>query len=105
MRQGTDAYSFNVVYTSASGDRFVEAVTLNVTDSNEEVYSVNSPAVPSAVKAGDTFSVVVNDGTNATTVTATVAADSSTYTVQDLASALNTSNNLLCRACRCNICG
>ncbi len=33
---GTDAYSFNVVYTSASGDRFVEAVTLNVTDSNEE---------------------------------------------------------------------
>ena len=47
------------------------------------------------MKAGDTFSVVVNDGTNATTVTATVAADSSTYTVQDLASALNTSNNLL----------
>ena len=41
---GTDAYSFNVVYTSASGDRFVEAVTLNVTDSNEEVYSVNSPS-------------------------------------------------------------
>ena len=38
---GTDAYSFNVVYTSAAGDRFVEAVTLNVTDSNEEVYSVN----------------------------------------------------------------
>ena len=39
---GTDAYSFNVVYIRCD-DRFVEAVTLNVTDSNEEVYSVNAP--------------------------------------------------------------
>ena len=81
---GTDAYSFNVVYTSAAGDRFVEAVTLNVSDSAEEVYSVNAPSIPASVKAGDTFSIVVNDGTAATTITATVGSDSSTYTVQQM---------------------
>ena len=72
---GTDAYAINVVYTSAAGDRFVEAVTVSVTDSNEEVYSVNAPSIPSAVKTGDTFSITVNDGTAGTTITATVASD------------------------------
>ena len=92
---GTDAYSLNVVYTSSSGDRFVEAVTLNVGNSNEEVYSVNSPAVPSTVKQGDTFSIAVNDGTTETTITATVASDSSTYAAADVAAALNQANAIL----------
>ena len=92
---GTDAYSFNVVYTSAAGDRFVEAVTLNVTDSNEEVYSVNAPSIPSAVKTGDTFSIAVNDGTGSTTITATVAADSAAYGATDVAAALNQANQVL----------
>jgi len=92
---GTDAYSFNVVYTSAAGDRFIEAVTLNVTDSNEEVYSVNAPSIPSSVKTGDTFSIVVNDGTNATTITATVGSDSSSYGASDVAAALNQANQIL----------
>ena len=92
---GTDAYSFNVVYTSAAGDRFVEAVTLNVTDSNEEVYSVNAPSIPSAVKTGDTFSISVNDGTGSTTITATVAGDSAAYGATDVAAALNQANQVL----------
>ena len=92
---GTDAYSFNVVYTSAAGDRFVEAVTLNVTDSNEEVYSVSAPSIPSSVKTGDTFAITVNDGTGATTITATVGADSSTYGATDVAAALNQANQVL----------
>jgi len=92
---GTDAYSFNVVYTSAAGDRFVEAVTLNVTNTNEEVYSVNAPSIPTAVKTGDTFSIVVNDGSNATTITATVGADSSAYGASDVAAALNQANQIL----------
>jgi len=92
---GTDAYSLNVVYTSSAGDRFVEAVTLNVTDSNEEVYSVNAPSIPSAVKTGDTFSITVNDGTGDTTITATVGSDSSTYAASDVAAALNAANSVL----------
>ena len=91
---GTDAYSFNVVYTSATDDRFVEAVTLNVTDSNEEVYSVSAPSIPSSVKTGDTFAITVNDGT-VTTITATVSADSSTYGATDVAAALNQANQVL----------
>ena len=93
--QGTNSYSFNVVYTSSSGDEFVEAVSLAVTNSSEEVYSVNSPNVPSSVKQGDTFSIVVNDGDNSTTITATVGADNSSYSAGDVATALNAANAIL----------
>ena len=93
----TNAYSFNVVYTNVRGDEFVEAVTMNVTDSNEEVYSVNSPSVPSSVKAGDTFSIDVynKEGTAVTTVTATVGQDNSNFSAGDVAAALNSANNIL----------
>ena len=92
---GTNAYSFNVVYTNSSGDTFTESVTMNVTNSSEEVYTVNSPAIPSSVKQGDVFSIVVNDGTNATTISATVGADSASYSAGDVAAALNASNSIL----------
>jgi flagellin len=93
--QGNNAYSFNVVYTNSTGDEFTESVTMNVTNSSEEVYTVNSPNVPSSVKQGDTFSIQVNDGTNATTITATVGADSSSYSAGDVATALNAANAIL----------
>ena len=70
-------------------------MTLNVTDSNEEVYSVSAPSIPSSVKTGDTFAITVNDGTVPTTITATVGADSSTYGATDVAAALNQANQVL----------
>ena len=92
---GNNAYAMNVVYTNASGDTFTESVTMNVTNSSEEVYTVNSPAIPSSVKQGDVFSIVVNDGTNATTISATVGADSSSYSAGAVATALNAANAVL----------
>ena len=91
---GNNSYSLNVVYTNSTGDNFTESVTMNVTNSNEEVYSVNSPSIPSSVKQGDTFSISVNDGNNTTTVTATVAADSASYSAGDVAAALNAANTI-----------
>ena len=90
--QGNNNYSFNVVYTNSSGDEFTESISMNVTNASEEVYTVNSPSIPSSVKQGDTFSIVVNDGDNATTITATVGADSVSYSAGDVATALNAAN-------------
>lgn len=93
--QGNNSYSFNVVYTNSTGDAFTESVTMAVTNASEEVYTVNTPNVPSTVKQGDTFSIEVNDGTNATTITATVGADSTSYSAGDVATALNAANAIL----------
>ena len=94
---GTDfetktSYSFNVEFATNTGDKFVEAVTLNVTDLAERKYTLAAPTVPAKVFTGDTFSVTV-DGQTVTTAAA--ATDDSAYDITKLVAALNTANAAL----------
>ena len=87
-------YSFNVVYTSSTGDKFTEAVTLTVNDTDEEIHSTtfSSATVSSGVENGATYSVVA-DGT---TITATVGDNTAgTVTTQVLVDMLNAANTAL----------
>ena len=85
-------YSFNVEYTISASEKFVEAVTLNVTDLAEREYTVATPYVPSTVASGDKFTVTA-DGQ---TIVATMAAgDAGAFTIANLASKLNTANAAL----------
>ena len=95
---GTDfdtksSYAFNVEYTSTSGDKFVEGVTLNVTDLAERQYTITAPTVPGTTYAGDTFSVTV-DGQTVTTAAIGAGGDAA-YTITKLKDALNTANAAL----------
>ena len=95
---GTDfdtksSYAFNVEYTSTSGDKFVEGVTLSVTDLAERQYTITAPTVPGTTYAGDTFSVTV-DGQTVTTAAIAAGGDAS-YTIAKLSTALNTANAAL----------
>ena len=66
--------SFDVVFTTASGDRFTDAVTINVTDDTAteaaevEELALTFTANAAAIAAGDTF--VVTRGTETVTYTA-----------------------------------
>ena len=95
---GTDfdtksSYAFNVEYTSTSGDKFVEGVTLSVTDLAERQYTITAPTVPGTTYAGDTFSVTV-DGQTVTTAAIGAGGDAA-YTITKLKDALNTANAAL----------
>ena len=85
-------YSFNVEYSISASEKFVEAVTLGVTNLAEREYTVATPYVPSTVASGDKFTVTA-DGQ---TIVATMAAgDAGAFTIADLASKLNTANAAL----------
>ena len=86
-------YSFNVVYTSSTGDKFTEAVTLTVNDTDEEVHSTAfGTSTPTTAEKGSTFTVVADD----TTVTATVGDNTAgSVTTQDLVDMLNAANTAL----------
>ncbi|MDA9133359.1 flagellin, partial [Alphaproteobacteria bacterium] len=94
---GTDyetktSYSFNVEFATNTGDKFVEAVTLGVSDLAEREYTVATPYVPSTVAAGDKFTVTA-DGQS---IVATMAnSDAGAFTIANLASKLNTANAAL----------
>ena len=87
-RETKTSYSFNVEFATNTGDKFVEAVTLNVTDLAERQITLTAPTVPSVVYAGDTFTVVA-DGK---TITHTMAAGDSSYAIADVVADLNTRN-------------
>ena len=87
-RETKTSYSFNVEFATNTGDKFVEAVTLNVTDLAERQITLTAPTVPSVVYAGDTFTVVA-DGK---TITHTMAAGNSSYAIADVVADLNTRN-------------
>ena len=87
-RETKTSYSFNVEFATNTGDKFVEAVTLNVTDLAERQITLTAPTVPSVVYAGDTFTVVA-DGK---TITHTMAAGNSSYAIADVVANLNTRN-------------
>lgn len=91
--EAKNSYAFNVEYTSANGDKFVEGVTLNVTDLAERQYTITAPTVPGTTYAGDTFSVTV-DGQTVTTAAIAAGGDAS-YTIAKLSTALNTANAAL----------
>ena len=87
-RETKTSYSFNVEFATNTGDKFVEAVTLTVTDLAERQITLTAPTVPSVVYAGDTFTVVA-DGK---TITHTMAAGNSGYAIADVVADLNTRN-------------
>ena len=87
-RETKTSYSFNVEFATNTGDKFVEAVTLTVTDLAERQITLTAPTVPSVVYAGDTFTVVA-DGK---TITHTMAAGNSSYAIADVVADLNTRN-------------
>ena len=85
-------YSFNVEYSISASEKFVEAVTLNVSDLAEREYTVATPYVPSTVAVGDKFTVTA-DGQS---IVATMAnSDAGAFTIANLASKLNTANAAL----------
>ena len=93
-----NGYSFNVVYTNSSGDKFTEAVTLAVTDQNERVHTISGVPVGgileasgngvTEVRVGDVFSVAINNGTTNRTITHTATADDANFTMAELVTAL-----------------
>ena len=89
-----NVYSFNVVYTSSTGDKFTEEVTLTVNDTDEEVHSTtfSSATVSSGVEEGATYTVIADN----TTITATVGSNTAgTVTTQNLVDMLNAANTAL----------
>lgn len=94
---GTDnVYNFDVVYTSSTGDKFVESVALTVTNSQEELAIFNTAgttgnniAINATVTVGDQF-VATIDGQ---TLTAEVTTASTGFNATALASLLNSENN------------
>ena len=90
-RETKASYAFNVEFATNTGDKFVEGVTLNVTDLAERQITLTAPTVPSVVYAGDTFAVVA-DGK---TITHTMAAGNSSYAIADVVADLNTRNDAM----------
>ena len=88
---GTDAnhYVFNVVYTSSTGDKFTEGVTLEVTDGAEETHTlVRDAGYGLAQGRGSTYAVTVDGQTLTGTKTTT-----GNLTTAQLADALNGAND------------
>ena len=89
----TNSYSFNVEYTSSTGDKFVETIALSVTDKagDAEIYTIAAPTVPSTTVTGDKFKIDVGS----TTITAAATAAAGTYDLTQLVADLNTQINTL----------
>ena len=84
-------YSFNVEFKTNTGDQFVEAVTLTVSDLAEREYTIIAPHIPDTVYVGDTFTVQV-DGQTVTTQAVT---SNGAITLDTISGALNVANAAL----------
>ena len=98
---GTDAnhYVFDVVYTSSTGDKFTESVTLEVTNGAEETDTLTVAGAYSAAYAnhgrGTTYTVTVDGQTITGTKTAAGAA-----TAAQIATDLNSANSVASTSAR-----
>ena len=87
-----NTYEFDVVYTSSTGDKFTESVTLNVTNGAEEVHTLTAAATLAGQGIGTQYSVTV-DGQTVTATKATAVGVAATAT--SIAEALNNANTAL----------
>ena len=87
-----NTYEFDVVYTSSTGDKFTESVTLNVTNGAEEVHTLTAAATLAGQGIGTQYSVTV-DGQTITATKATAVGVAATAT--SIAEALNNANSAL----------
>ena len=95
-----NTYEFDVIYTSSTGDKFTESVTLNVTNGGEETHTMNSDSnidtlLAAGLGKGSKMTVTVDGQTVVGSITATGA-----VTGTDIANALNSANTALTTSAR-----